>query len=99
MNLREFELLQQKHERSGLSEAVFCKENDICRATYRYWKKKQKIQGKPKIDFFEISPSNLLSSTSINTHFECVLSNGRVLRIPQTFDPLSLKNIISILDS
>ena len=32
MNLREFELLQQKHERSGLSEAVFCKENDICYA-------------------------------------------------------------------
>ena len=99
MNLREFELLQQKHEKSGLSEAVFCKENDICRATYRDWKKKQKIQAKPKIDFLEISSSNLLNSTSIDIHFECVLSNGRVLRIPQKFDSLSLKNIISILDS
>lgn len=44
MNLREFELLQQKHERSGLSEAVFCKENDICRATYRYWKRSKKYK-------------------------------------------------------
>lgn|SRR5574344_3139310 len=99
MNLQQFELLQQKHEKSGLNEAVFCKENDICRATYRYWKKKQKIQGKPKIDFFEISTSNLSSSTLIDSHFECVLSNGRILRIPQKFDSLSLKNIISILDS
>lgn len=99
MNLKEFEILQQKHQKSGLSESIFCKENDICRATYRYWKKKQKIQGKPKIDFFEISTSNLSSSTLIDSLFECVLSNGRILRIPQKFDSLSLKNIISILDS
>lgn len=98
MNLQQFELLQQKHKKSGLSESIFCKENGICRATYRYWKKKQKIQANPKIDFFEISPSNLLSTASIDTHFEYVLSNGRILRIPQKFDQLSLKNIISILD-
>ena len=98
MNLKEFDILQQTHQKSGLSESIFCKENDICRATSRYWKKKQKIQGKPKIDFFEISTSNLSSSTLIDSHFECVLSNGRVLRIPQKFDTLSLKNIISIFD-
>jgi hypothetical protein len=99
MNLREFELLQQKQEKSGMSEAVFCKENVVCRATYHYWKKKQKIQGKPKIDFLEISSSNLLNSGSITIYFEYVLSNGHILRIPQKFDPLSLKQIISILDS
>ena len=99
MNLKEFELLQQKHKKSGLSESIFCKENGICRATYRYWKKKQKIQAKPKIDFFEISSSNLLGSGSSTAHFEYVLSDGRVLRIPQKFDPLSLKQIISVLDS
>ncbi len=42
MNLKEFELLQQKHKKSGLSESIFCKENGICRATYRYWKKETK---------------------------------------------------------
>jgi hypothetical protein len=99
MNLKEFELLQQKHKKSGLSESIFCKENGICRATYRYWKKKQKTQTKPKIDFFEISSSNLLGSASSTAHFEYVFPNGHVLRIPQKFVPLSLKQIISILDS
>lgn len=96
MDLKEFESLRREHKKSGLSEVVFCKERGICRATYRYWKKKRRLSVNRGAGFVEIhSPK---ASPFPDAYFECAFPNGRILRIPQKFDPLSLESIVSALD-
>jgi len=47
-------------------------------------------------DFVEIlSPK---ASPFLDAYFECAFPNGRILRIPQKSDPLSLKSTVSALD-
>lgn len=97
MDQQRFQMLQKEQEQSGLSESGFCKANGISPSTFGYWKRKSKTLARSTPEFLEISTSN--PSPFATIPFECQLSNGRVLRIPQKFDMSSLKLILSILDS
>lgn len=97
MTLKQFEVLQNKQQRSGLSETAFCKSNAISYSTSCYWKRKRESSIKHSVGFVEIRPSNTLPL--LIGPFEIAFSNGRVLRVPQSFDSASLQELLSILDS
>lgn len=120
-------------ERSGLTQAEFCRRRKIKAVSFGWWKRKLQGTGKKSrqrgnrgahgartgraTDFVELAlPGNVLATSPIHStssmlpgtgitsprcfhHYEIVLSNGRVIRLPQHFDPGLVSQLIAVVES
>jgi hypothetical protein len=134
-------------ERSGLSQAEFCRRRKIKAVTFGWWKRKLKGPGdrggrhagrggtgkaaghgkqwaRQEADFVELAlPGNALavnppaanwvtSSAAPRSrwtlpavpgsrahHYEIALGSGRVIRVPQDFDPAVVSQLIAVAES
>ena len=92
--------------RSGLSQADFCRRRDIQVGAFRWWKRQL---GKPSGDirkrhgrapqtahrFVEVR----LKGTPVVPAYEIILHHGRVLRLPDSFDPTVVARLITAVES
>ena len=88
MDNKDFSQIIIKQQQSGLSQAEFCRQNNIKSPRFSYWK--NKLQGKSveQNDFVEFdSPSNI-------ENFQLKFSNGITLNIPDKFNDKCLSKIL-----
>ena len=96
--------------RSGLSQAEYCRRRDIPVGNFRWWKRQLSAEtssgGVPargprkhprdsRNSFVEIR----MTDPSPRMGYEVVLSGGRILRLPQTFDPETLTRLIRAVEA
>lgn len=96
--------------RSGLSQAEYCRRKDIQIGNFRWWKRRLSTEastdGPPvrrprkrprdsRDSFVEVR----MADANPRQGYEVVLSNGRVLRLPQTFDSETLTRLISAVEA
>ena len=120
-------------ERSGLSQADFCRRRRIKAVTFGWWKRKLRGPGKNHrrrvnrgtgrarmrrdTDFLEVAlPGGVLAANSVGStsstvsrtrlappigpsRYEIALSGGRVIRLPQDFDPGVVSQLIAVVES
>ncbi len=144
---RYWQRLLNAWERSGLSQAEFCRRRKIKSVTFAWWKRRLtgtekrggrrvgrggagKAAGHGKqwahqdADFVELAlPGNTLAINSpaatcakssaaprprwtvpaipgtVAHHYEIALSSGRVIRLPQDFDPAVVSQLIAVAES
>lgn len=130
---RYWQQLMRAWEKSGLSQAEFCRRRRIKAVTFGWWKRKllptekksrrrvHRGTGRPRghqdADFVEVAwpghtlpagsvdstssmaPRNGVTSPSGPHRYEIVLHNGRVIRLPQPFDPTVVSQLIAAVES
>ncbi len=120
-------------ERSGLTQAEFCRRRKIKAVSFGWWKRKLQGTGEKsrhrvnrdarrprtrrEADFVEVAlPGHVLAATPIHStsstaprtwitspmgpyRYEIALSSGRVIRLPQDFDPGVVSQLIAVVES
>ncbi len=111
-------------EKSGLSQAEFCRRRDVDAGSFGWWKRKLKGAtgrcrqrvgrniDRPRLrkhaDFVEVAPpktpfavgSTPMSALAVGSSgYEIALNHGRVIRLPQQFDPAVVAQLISAVES
>jgi hypothetical protein len=83
---------------SGLSQAEYCRRNDLKKTRFTYWKLKFDKQYLPQA-FVEVSQATVkkaIESKAINPlMIHC--SSGFTVEVPQSFSSESLKQILTVL--
>lgn len=93
-------------ERSGLSQAEFCRRQGINSGTFAWWKrqlgpasgdapKRRGRLAKAADRFVEVRLTNSPSMSG----YEVVLPRGRSIRVPSPFDPQILSRLITTVES
>ena len=91
---------------SGLSQAEFCRHRSVNGGTFVWWKRQlanaagigPKRRGRPpkaSSRFVEVR----LAGVSSTTTYEVVLARGRSIRVPAQFDPQTLSQLITAVES
>jgi hypothetical protein len=120
-------------QKSGLSQAEFCRRRRIKAVSFGWWKRKLQGLGKNRrrrvdpstgrartrrdADFLEVAlPDGILAASSVGStsstvsrtrlaspigpsRYEIALSGGRVIRLPQDFDPSVVFQLIAVVES
>ncbi len=90
--------------KSGLSQAEYCRRNEVSAAAFQWWKgqlrRKVKTRKKPStsMQFVEVHGVHPASVRSGET-YEIVLSRGRVIKVGSDFDSSVLKRLIAAVES
>ena len=95
-------------ERSGVSQAAFCRRHGLKAVTFGWWKRKlatartlvrrggvdarRASSTARRADFVEVAMADAGMST-----YEVVLSRGVVLRLPADFDPDRVSQLIAVV--
>jgi len=100
---------------SGLTQADYCRQHQLSRAAFGWWKRQ--LQGKPKprrslpdtkrprhdrqtaVQFVEVQRGPDISPGSSAAVYEVLLSQGRAIRIGHDFDPDVLKRLIATVEA
>jgi hypothetical protein len=98
----------QKHiskwSESGLSQAEYCRQNNLSAAAFHWWKgelrRKSKTQKDSSISmqFVEVCGVPPARAGRDDT-YEVVLSRGRTIRVDRDFDSDVLKRLIAVVES
>jgi hypothetical protein len=111
-------------ERSGLSQAEYCRRQGIKAITFSWWKRQLRgpsAAGRRRVragangsalrrhsDFVEVvcPSSSRAAEFALNSRlpagscgYEIVLAGGRVIRLPQAFDPHAVAQLIAAAES
>jgi len=89
-------------QRSGLSQAEFCRQRGVNAGTFVWWKRQlqkragdaPKRRGRPR-QFVEVR----LAGTPSASMYEVVLPRGRSIRVSPQFDPETLSRLIPVVES
>jgi len=109
----------QKHLRawfqSGLTQADYCRQHELSRAAFGWWKRQ--LQGKPKprrrspgtkrhhsdhpatVQFVEVQHGPDRDLGGSPAVYEILLSCGRAIRVGHTFDAAVLKRLITTVEA
>lgn len=109
----------QKHLRawseSGLTQADYCRQHQLSRAAFGWWKRQ--LQGKPKprrrssgtkqprpsrpatVQFVEVQRGPDVNTIANTAAYEVLLSHGRAIRVGHDFDPDVLKRLIATVEA
>jgi len=93
-------------QRSGLSQAEFCRQQGLKGGTFAWWKRQLGKRGgqrpnrrgrpaKASERFVEVRLAGLSSASA----YEVVLARGRSIRVPSQFDPQILSRLITAVES
>lgn len=130
---RYWQRLVTQWQKSGLSQADFCRRRRLKPVTFGWWKRKLRGPGRNHrrranrgtgrtrtgwdADFLEVAlPDGVSAANSVGStrstvsrtrlappigpvHYEVVLSGGRVIRLPQDFDPGVVSQLIAVVES
>ena len=104
----------REQEASGLSIAAFCRQRGIGPASFYSWRTKLRQQedpaDRPRAKFVPIELSTMPPSPAARipsaanpaaeacSDFEVTLGNGRRLRVPASFDPQTLRELLDVLE-
>ncbi len=104
----------REQEASGLSIAAFCRQRGVGQASFYNWRVKLRQQDDPanrqaaKFVPIELSAvplgqgamdhSATTPATAACDDFEVLLGNGRRLRVPASFDPQTLRELLDVLE-
>lgn len=87
-------------EKSGQSQAEFCRRRNLTYAAFGYWRRRlnDDHNGEPGSEsdprFLEVRMPEAATDW-----YEVVLTGGRMLRIPRTFDPGEVQRLIGAVES
>jgi hypothetical protein len=98
--------------RSGLTQAEFCRQRQVSLHSFRkhlYQPRPSTAQPassddrsapSPDLHFLPVTilPDPVLSITASRSHLELVLSNGRRIAVAPGFDPLTLRQLIAVVE-
>jgi len=98
----------QKHisqwSKSGLTQAEYCRRNEISAAAFHWWKRH--LREKPKAQKDSSTPMQFVEVHGVppahagcGETYEVVLSRGRAIRIGRDFDSDVLKRLIAAVES
>lgn len=82
-----------EHEKSGLSQVEFCKQNNLSTAQFGYYKGLRKTQQKPAGTFSPVKVNALLNTAEIRL----TLPNGFQCVLPCNLDKAQIKNLMEVL--
>jgi transposase len=93
-------------ERSGLSQAEFCRRRGVKVASLAWWKRQlrkpsselPKRRGRPAKASKQFVEVRLTGTSSVPT-YEVVLARGRSIRVLSQFDPQILSQLITAVES
>ncbi len=91
---REWELIIEEWQNSGMSIVNYCRENEIAVATFHYWKKKISSEVTESDAFSEIK---FTSDHGSGLWFE--FGNGVKLVVDHGFDQVTLKRLMGAIGS
>lgn len=83
---------------SGLSQIDYCRQNNLSRTRFTYWKLKFEKQNLPPT-FIEIHPKTVQKALPIKSISSITIrsTSGFSVDVPQDFSSQSLKQILSVL--
>jgi hypothetical protein len=86
-------------ERSGLSQAAFCRGRGIHYVTFSWWKRRlgQNTRGQARLghgQFIEVP----LAAPCSPPMYEVVLTSGRVLRVPERFEAGAVSRLLAVVE-
>jgi hypothetical protein len=94
---REMRRLFARWERSGLTLSEFARREGMVPTTLYWWRRrlrKMENTSSPSMSFTEVSA---VVATGDGGGFELVLDGGTTVRVPQRFDPASLRMLLETL--
>ena len=95
--------LVSEQEQSGQSVAAFCRDRELARSQFIYWKRRVREAGRAPFVEVQLAPPGVgpreqaraLGSTSI----EVRLRNGRSLMVAASFDACHLRALLTVVES
>ena len=107
---RHWQALVREQERSGLTQAAFCRQRKINPGTLAWWRRKLGATAgaeagrstRPRRSSSRTDPVRFMEVEvvgSASKRYEIVLSGGRVLRVPADFDPAHVARLIAAVES
>jgi hypothetical protein len=90
----------QAYQKSGLSQAEYCRQNNLRSNRLRYWKNKFKNQENPQNPCFVNLPvkiSDTKPESKSESGVNVILSDGIVLSLSTNFDKATLTKAVDIL--
>ena len=103
---RRWQRLVSQWSASGLSQAEFCRRRGLQAVTFSWWKRK--LGKAPSPAFVEVDPDSgdVRASSPIAgagdpgiEMYEVLLGNGRLIRVPPSFDDGALTRLIAVVES
>jgi len=107
---RHWQALVQEQERSGLTQAAFCRQRQINPGTFSWWRRKFRTdtgsesarsthsqRGRSSPDPLRFMEVEVVGTRS--KHYEIVLPSGWVLRVPTDFDFENVTRLIQAVAS
>lgn len=107
---RRWQGIVREWKRSGQSQTEFCRARGINGGTFSWWKRQLASEqparahsdrpasrpraAGPQADFVELHPAGVGAGV-----YEIVLSGGRLLRVPERFDPQVLSRLIAAVEA
>jgi transposase len=100
---------------SGLTQADYCRQHELSRAAFGWWKRQ--LQGKPKprkesrgskrpqrdrqtaVQFVEVQRGPDVGTSTNAAVYEVLLPHGRAVRVGHDFDPDVLKRLIATVEA
>jgi hypothetical protein len=88
-------------ERSGLSQAEFCRRRGVKGVTFAWWKRqlRRESEGSAKRPSAESPRFVEVRLAGSSASYEVMLSGGRSIRVPATFEAESLSRLIAAVES
>lgn len=80
----------KEQERSGLSQAAYCRRENLNEKQFYYWRRKAKDSNESKGKFIEVSGAS-------KSNFELHLQNGLRVNVPVNFEEEGLKKLLEVL--
>ena len=91
----------QSWKQSGLSQAIFCKDQSLALSTFAYWRRKIKQEGKDRPRFFPLAlvPSPESRNKCQAHRLRLILGDKRfLLEIDDDFSEQTLKRLVVALE-
>jgi hypothetical protein len=91
----------ERWRQSGLSQAEYCRQNNLKPRRWNYWKKNlaRKISGDTGVSFVPVKISSTLPVAVPRSNLSLLTSNGYKVEVGIGFDPTTLKQLILTVQS
>lgn len=107
---RHWQSLVREQERSGLTQAGFCRQRQINPGTFAWWRRKLRAAAmaepasgnRPGPRSSKKDPLRFMEVEVVGSgrkRYEIELSGGRILRVPTDFDPERVTRLIQAVES
>lgn len=91
MNESDWKQVFADWERSGLSQAEYCRQRQLSVTKFGYWRRRLSRKDESSGTFIE------LSGRTRGERLELELANGVVIRVPRGFERETLRKLLSVV--